>query len=84
MAMKSKTRSLSTPTARGTVEGSLSDGSRLTCPCGASCKNTRKEKKRFLQRHPLLCTERKKFAKQLGATVKSVQLTVNEDTGSYE
>ena len=51
----------------------------LTCECGASAKDTSKERGRFKRRHPKLCYERKRFAKQLAATTRAVDADRSED-----
>jgi hypothetical protein len=46
------------------------DNTGLQCDCGATC--VKSEEKRFRQRHPALCNERKSFAHQLAQTTKCV------------
>ncbi len=50
----------------------LQDGI-YTCSCGAKAKANSAEEKRFLKRHPALCSRRKEFTKQLAQTCKSVE-----------
>jgi hypothetical protein len=45
----------------------------LKCDCGATARDTCKERKRFKLRHPRLCTERRKFTKQLAQSTRSVE-----------
>ncbi len=44
----------------------------LTCECGATAKDTSKERGRFKRRHPKLCYARHKLTKQLAATTRAV------------
>ena len=46
------------------------DGTGLQCDCGATC--TWSDKKRFRERHPALCNERRRFNTHLAEGVKSV------------
>ena len=41
--------------------------------CHTTVKNTSKERRRFLRRHPKLCSERKAFAKQLAQGTGAVE-----------
>lgn len=43
----------------------------LVCGCGAVCDDP-KDRKRFLRRHPVKCSERRAFAKELAAGTRSV------------
>lgn len=59
---------------------------RLKCPCGASAKNTSKERGRFLRRHPALCVKTtsradaaKLFAAQLARGTRSTEPTTFEE-----
>ena len=51
----------------------------LNCDCGASAKDTSKERGRFKRRHPKLCYARHKLTKQLAQAVRSVEPTTWED-----
>lgn len=47
----------------------------LKCECGATARNTSKERGRFKRRHPAKCKERHEkqaYTKELGRTYKSV------------
>lgn len=46
---------------------------RICCTCAAKVKVGGKEEKRFLRRHPRLCTERKEFNQQLAKGTRSVE-----------
>lgn len=48
------------------------DEDTFECSCGAKAKVNSREAKRFLKRHPALCSARKAFSKQLASTVRSV------------
>lgn len=47
----------------------------IVCKCGARLRTTAPdwEHRRFMKRHPKLCSERKAFAKQLAAGTRSVE-----------
>ena len=50
----------------------------LRCKCGAEAFLS--ERKRFLRRHPSLCTARREFAKKLAATTRHLDdLEVNRE-----
>jgi hypothetical protein len=44
----------------------------LTCSCEATARNTPGEARRFLKRHPKLCSERRAFTKRLAGGTRSV------------
>ncbi len=52
---------------------------RLMCACGASAADTCKERGRFKRRHPVLCSERRNFTKQLAQGTRSVESTTWEE-----
>lgn len=64
----------------GTVAG-VGGPAALKCPCGATARDTQKERGRFLARHMGNCktAERKAFTKQLAAGVRSVMADENRD-----
>ena len=51
----------------------------LSCDCGATARNTSKERGRFKRRHPELCKKHKRFAKELAANTRSVDADRPED-----
>jgi hypothetical protein len=56
--------------------------SMLVCSCGATAPNNKRYVKRFLERHPKLCSERKEredFTGQLAQDTRSVSARIVDD-----
>jgi|HubBroStandDraft_3_1064219.scaffolds.fasta_scaffold736302_1 hypothetical protein len=52
--------------------------SALRCECGATARDTSKERNRFKRRHPRLCQKHKAFMRQLAEGTRSVDADAPE------